>query len=241
MPNPLTIGALTAGIGGALKGTTTTGGSTNSAKSQSFSNTAGREATSSSNLQASTANNTAMNAWRDAANFNAEQARIQREWEEKMANSVYQRSVADMKKAGINPILAAGMGLGTASVGSGASASVSNPQTFMGQSFAEQNSAMTSESHGSSWNNSETGLAQGLAQMGEAIQAGLNTLSNAKLFDITIGGTTTGEVINEVKNGIGEKLNSLTKWYNNWKNKSKGAQEQMSKYRPTFEYHNNGL
>lgn len=240
MPSPLTIGALTAGVGGALKGTTTTGGSTNSARSQSFSNTAGREATSSSNLQASTANNTAMNAWRDAANFNAEQARIQREWEEKMANSIYQRSVADMKKAGINPILAAGMGLGTASVGSGASASVSNPQTFMGQSFAEQNSAMTSESHGSSWNNSETGLAQGLAQMGEAIQAGLNTLSNAKLFDITIGGTTTGEVVNDVKTGIGNMVNKVYNWLKTRQEGVKNYQSYMQE-KPNFQYHNNGF
>lgn len=240
MPSPLTIGALTAGVGGALKGTTSSGGSTNSARSNSFSNTAGREATASSNWQASTANNTAMNAWRDAATFNAEQARIQREWEEKMANSVYQRTVADMKKAGINPILAAGMGLGTASVGSGASASVSNPQTFMGQSFAEQNSAMTSESHGTSWNNSESGLAQGLAQMGEAIQAGLNTLSNAKLLDITIGGTTTGEIVHDVSSGIGKFANKLSNWF---KSKQEGIKQYQNymKEKPNYQYHNNGL
>lgn len=240
MPSPLTIGALTAGVGGALKGSTSSGGSTNSAKSQSFSNTAGREATSSSNYQANIANNTAMDAWREAAKYNAEQARIQRDWEEKMANSVYQRSIADMKKAGINPILAAGMGLGTASVGSGATASISNPQTYMGQSFAEQNSAMTSESHGSSWNNSESGLAQGLAQMGEAIQAGLNTLSNAKLLDITIGGTTTKEVVNDVKTGI---ENMVGKVYNWFKSRQKGIKEYQNymQEKPNFQYHNNGI
>lgn len=240
MPSPLTIASLTTGVGGALKGSTSSGGSTNSARSQSFSNTAGREATASSNWQASTANNTALNAWRDAAQFNAEQAAIQRAWEEKMANSVYQRSVTDMKKAGINPILAAGMGLGTASVGSGASASVSNPQTFMGQSFAEQNSAMTSESHGSSWNNSESGLAQGLAQMGEAIQAGLNTLSNAKLLDITIGGTTTGEVVNDVRKGIGKFVNNLSNWFKSKQEGVKNYQNYMQQ-KPNFQYHNNGI
>lgn len=240
MPSPLTIGALTAGVGGALKGTTSSGGSVNSARSQSFSNTAGREATTSSNLQANTANNTAMNAWRDAALYNANEAEKQRAWQEYMSNTVYQRSVADMKKAGINPILAAGMGLGTASVGSGASASVSNPQTFMGQSFAEQNSASTSESHGSSWNNSESGLAQGLAQMGEAIQAGLNTLSNAKLLDITIGGTTTEEVVHDVKTGIGKFVDKLSNWFKTRQEGVKNYQNYMQQT-PNYQYHNNGF
>lgn len=245
MPSPLTIGALGTALGSSLKGSTSSGGSTNSAKSISYSNTAGHEATSSSNLQAQTANNTAMNAWREAAEFNAREAAIQREWQEKMSNTVYQRSVADMKKAGINPILAAGMGLGTASVGSGATASVSNPEVFMGQSFAEQNSAMTSQSHGSSWNNSESGLATGLQAMGDAIKAGLQSLSSAKLFDIQVGSNTTGDVVKDVKKGVETTYNTISKWWNNFKSKPEGMKN--SKYSPNVynykppTYHNNGL
>lgn len=63
--------------------------------------------------------------WEKQAAFNAEQAQIQRDWQERMSNTQYQRAISDMSKAGLNPILAVtGGGVGT-SVPGGASASVS--------------------------------------------------------------------------------------------------------------------
>ena len=53
--------------------------------------------------------------------FQSNEARIQREWYEQMSNSSYQRAVADMKAAGINPILAFSQG-GASSAGTGMAA-----------------------------------------------------------------------------------------------------------------------
>lgn len=38
--------------------------------------------------------------------FNASEAQKSRDWQEKMSNTAYQRAIADMKLAGINPVLA---------------------------------------------------------------------------------------------------------------------------------------
>ena len=76
--------------------------------------------------------------WERQAQFNAEQAQIQRDWQERMANTQYQRSVKDMEAAGLNPILAVtGGGVGTG-VPSGATASVG------GASMSSAQSAMAS-------------------------------------------------------------------------------------------------
>lgn len=58
--------------------------------------------------------------------FNAEQAEVDRQWQLYMANTAYQRAVADMRAAGLNPLLATKNG--GAATGSGAQATSSgNP------------------------------------------------------------------------------------------------------------------
>lgn len=184
----------------ALSGGSASGGSINSARGYSMSTgksnsqTYGTLATERSKYLAQLANAQSAQAWSNTAQYNSDQAAIQRAWEEYMANTVYQRTVKDMRAAGINPILAAGMGLGTASVGSGATASMSNPEIFMGNSYADQTSASQNqsysenESHGSSWQNSENGLATGLKLLGDAISGVLSNLNTSNQIDISLQG-----------------------------------------------------
>lgn len=72
----------------------------------------------------------AMNAASQASarKYNSQEAAAQRNWEEKMSSTSYQRGVADLKEAGLNPVLAAYNGYG-ASTPSGGYGSISS-QTY---------------------------------------------------------------------------------------------------------------
>ena len=164
--------------------------SVNSASSQSQARTYGTEATSAARVAADYANQQAMANWERAANFNSDEAAAQRAWIERMSNTVYQRTVKDMQAAGINPVLAANMGLGTASIGGGASASMSDASSYMPNTYADYISSASSESNGSSYgsSHSESGLATGLGLIASAITGLIGSMNSGNQISIAIDG-----------------------------------------------------
>lgn len=263
---------------GTLQGSESHGGSSESAYNQSegtsWSHTAGSEASEASAREAEKARQFAAKQaqinrefqerlFREEMEYNRVEAQKQRDYQQaqvdvanKMADTIYTRSAANMREAGINPILAFSHGLsgvGTGTVSSGQSASIggspsgSVAQSFMGQSFADQNSASSQwskgEASGSSWQNSESGLAEGLQQMGELIGAGLNALSSAKLFEINLGDATESvknkvekqgwATIKSIEAGVKEGYENLkdkiTNSYKKTQQKTKQAEKNLKK------------
>ena len=132
-----------------------------------------------------------------AMNFNSTEAMKDREWQEHMSNTAYQRAVEDMKKAGLNPILA--FQNGGASTPGGSAATISGasmgapsssalgvsrasgfvPNSYSSESWSQSdwyNAAQSWNQMLSSTNLSPFGLQKTLSEIGD--NAG-NVINNA--------------------------------------------------------------
>jgi hypothetical protein len=88
-----------------------------------------------------------------AMDYNSAEAQKNRDWQEMMSNTAYQRAMADMKKAGLNPILAAN--LGGASTPGGASGTIAGASMGLQGASAASISALGNGVLGSNYNMSQ--------------------------------------------------------------------------------------
>lgn len=184
----------------ALKGGVSNGGSSNSGfnasnyANESYSSTDAASAREWAAEQARIAFERQKELMQMEMDYNREEAQKSRDWNESMANTVYTRSVNNMKEAGINPVLAASMGLSGASVGSAQTASIGGASAPLAQSFMDTTSASHGagqsygESHGSSWSHSENGIATGLGLLADAIGGAIEKIGSSQKIDIAIDG-----------------------------------------------------
>nr|DAF72693.1 MAG TPA: Putative minor capsid protein [Microviridae sp.] len=137
-----------------------------------------------------------------AMNYNSAEALANRDWQERMSSTAYQRAVEDMKKAGLNPILA--FSSGGASTPGGSAGTISGASMGLASSSAlgiSRSSGFVPNAYESeSWSNSEWyNAAQSWSQM----------LSETHMSPYGLAKALTG-ISNDTNKAIEKKTGSTT-------------------------------
>lgn len=126
----------------------------NYGESEAASETYGTEASALDIENAAIANRIQADMWQQQAQFNAAEAQKDRDYQERMSNTSYQRAMADLRAAGLNPILAA-MNMG-ASTPSGAVASSGLSSAHKANAYVNQKSYSKSYNRGENTSSSRS-------------------------------------------------------------------------------------
>ena len=119
--------------------------------------------------------------------YNSAEAAKNRAWQEQMSNTAYQRAVEDMRKAGINPILAYQQG--GASTPGGAQGTISGASMGLASSSAANASALgVSQNHNNTWSKSESNWYNAAQAVGDATSWSHTSADKAlKAFENVLG------------------------------------------------------
>lgn len=122
-----------------------------------------------------------------AMSYNSAEAAKNRAWQEQMSNTAYQRAVEDMRKAGINPILAYQQG--GASTPGGAQGTISGASMGLASSSAANASALgVGQNHNNTWSKSESNWYNAAQAVGDATSWSHTSADKAlKAFENVLG------------------------------------------------------
>lgn len=143
-----------------------------------------QQAFNSAQAKATNEYNTMM--WERTAQYNADEAEKNRKWQEYMQSTAYQRQVEDLKKAGLNPILAASM--------NGAGATSGAVSHMVSADGAMANSGLQNAQSASVGN--YTGILENTSNQLATFGAMVSGLSTAVEAFSNLGG------IDDIKNGV---------------------------------------